>query len=138
MQGVSKHLVIYDGECGLCSRLVRWLIKHDTHELFLFTPLQGKTAVAILPRLPEDWGRGDTLILIENYLSSKERESARGEAVLRLLWLLGGGWKFFARIGGLLPSGWIDSAYKGIASRRMQICSLTVGAAIKDGERFLP
>lgn len=49
---MHEHLVFYDGECGLCDRVVQTLLKVDTHERFVFAPLQGKTAEKLLQDLP--------------------------------------------------------------------------------------
>ncbi len=35
--------VLYDGECGLCHRSVKFLLKRDRHQLW-YAPLQGETA----------------------------------------------------------------------------------------------
>ena len=51
------HLVLYDGECGLCSRVVRWLIAADRRGVLHFAPLQGATAAALRGRgadIPDD------------------------------------------------------------------------------------
>lgn len=37
-------IVFFDGECGLCDRVVRWLMRLDTDEQLQFAPLQGGTA----------------------------------------------------------------------------------------------
>ena len=44
----------YDGHCGLCHRIVRFVIQHDREQVFRFAPLQGETASKQLPRdLPD-------------------------------------------------------------------------------------
>ena len=45
-----RHLVLYDGECGVCSRVVRWLIDADRHGVLRFAPLQGATATELRQR----------------------------------------------------------------------------------------
>ncbi len=37
-------IVFFDGECGLCDRVVRWLMRLDREEQLQFAPLQGSTA----------------------------------------------------------------------------------------------
>src|SRR5262249_57642651 len=46
------HLVLYDGECGVCSRIVRWLLDADRRGELRFAPLQGATAAALRQRFP--------------------------------------------------------------------------------------
>lgn len=36
----SKHLVLWDGECGFCRRCVVWLRKHDRFGSLEFCPFQ--------------------------------------------------------------------------------------------------
>ena len=62
-----KHLVFYDGECGLCDQVVQFLLKADKNKGFVFAPLQGKHAALALKDLPEEAKQADSIILIEDY-----------------------------------------------------------------------
>ena len=44
------HLVLYDGVCGLCSRLLQFLLKHDHRAVFIFASLQSVTGRAMVER----------------------------------------------------------------------------------------
>ncbi|MCD6051631.1 MAG: hypothetical protein K0Q55_3040, partial [Verrucomicrobia bacterium] len=46
----AKALVLFDGDCGLCQRSVRFLLAEDRAKAFSFAPLQGATAAPILER----------------------------------------------------------------------------------------
>ena len=49
--------MLYDGVCGLCSRLVRFLLEHDRRAVFTFAPLQGATGRSVVARFggnPDD------------------------------------------------------------------------------------
>ena len=75
-----KHLVLYDGACGLCDRTVQWILAHDPERRFHFAPLQGPTAAAVRTRhagLPTDL---DSVIYVDRS-SGTERVFARSEAV---------------------------------------------------------
>src|SRR5436190_22201522 len=48
----GAHLVLYDGVCGLCSRLLQFLLSHDHHDGFNFASLQSATGKEIVAR----WG----------------------------------------------------------------------------------
>lgn len=86
------HLLFYDGECGFCDRAVQFVLKHDARHQFLFAPLQGKTAAATLQSLPPELKTLDSLILIENYETPRQKIYVLGQGAFRVLWLLGGGW----------------------------------------------
>ena len=48
-------IVFFDGECGLCDRVVRWLMRLDTRGQLQFAPLQGETArERLTPELVRD------------------------------------------------------------------------------------
>ena len=53
---LPKHLILYDGECGLCDHIVQFLLEIDKKELLHYSPLQGDIAKEIIrlhPRLHE-------------------------------------------------------------------------------------
>ena len=133
------HLVFYDGNCGLCDRIVRFLLKKDQRHLFIFAPLQGETASLYLKQLPPEMKFSDSLILIENYRSSSPRITILAKGALRIAWLLGWPWI----VVGLLSffPGWMfDWIYSLIASNRDRFfapVSCFVPPAGHEG-RFLP
>ncbi len=133
------HLVLYDGECGVCSRTVRWLLSADRDGLLRFAPLQGATAAELRRRhrdLPVDL---DGIIYVDRSGPSEE-VSRRSEAVFRICRLLGGPWYAVAALGWL-PRSLTDAAYDAFARRRHLFgvdggaCALPPAA---QRQRFLP
>lgn len=117
MMDGDKHLVFYDGECGLCDNVVQVLLKNDVQENFLFAPLKGLTASEYLRDLPEQLKSRDSIILVENYQLWNRRMYLGSTAVFRICWLLDGwwkipGWLFF------LPSFLFDWIYRIVARYR--------------------
>jgi predicted DCC family thiol-disulfide oxidoreductase YuxK/GNAT superfamily N-acetyltransferase len=111
------HLVLYDGECAVCSRAVRWLLDADRHGVLQFAPLQGATAAALrrrVPVLPDDL---DSIIYVDRS-SGAEEVSWRSEAFFRICRLLGGPWRVLAAVGDRLPRSLTDAAYGAFARRR--------------------
>lgn len=134
-----SNLVFYDGSCGLCDHIVQFLLERDQKRLFLFAPLQGKTAAEVLKNLPPEYLGEDSLVLVENYQESDERFYVLGKGALRILWLLGGGWMLLGWIS-FLPSFLYDWAYRLVARNRQrffakQSCILP---SPKGDSRFLP
>ena len=109
-----KHLVFYDGTCGLCDNIVIWLLKHDQRKQFAFAPLVGPTAKTFLAHLPTE---ADSLILIENYTTQEKKISLYGKAAFRILWLLGSKWKLLGWLY-FLPGFLYNWGYRLIASNR--------------------
>lgn len=119
---MTKSLIIYDGNCGLCNRLVGWILKRDAKKRCLITSFESKTAQMLLPQLPEEWRKGDALILLENYGPSFEGSYTGGAAVVRILVHLDSGWKILGAFLGLLPSCVLERCYQAVAGRRRRIC----------------
>jgi len=92
---VSTHLalVFYDGKCGFCDYVVQLLLKADKEKIFVFAPLQGKTASIYLKDLPEKIKNADSLILLENYQTNWCHLFVYGQGAFRIAWLLGGVWR---------------------------------------------
>ena len=122
MKSNSSHLVFYDGSCGLCDRIVAFLIKRDKKKCFVFAPLDGITAGKFLQDLAEKYKQGDSLILVENYQSVSFKIYLFSQAAFRIAWLLGGFWKL---IGWLffLPAFLFNWIYYFIARHRHQFFS---------------
>jgi predicted DCC family thiol-disulfide oxidoreductase YuxK len=89
----EKPLVLYDGVCGLCDRLVAFLLERDGNDALRFAPLQSDLAREILARhgvvLASDL---DTVYVIDGY-GGHERLYARSRAVLLTLARIGGFWR---------------------------------------------
>lgn len=115
---MPKHLVFYDGTCGLCDHAVQFVLKHDKNGDFAFAPLQGKTAKELLKFVPQE----DSLVLIEDYQTQARKIYQFGEGAFRILWLLGGpfrlaGWPFF------FPSFLYNWGYRLVARNRHKFFS---------------
>ncbi len=113
------HLVFYDGQCGLCDQVVQLLLKTDKQNLFLFAPLQGKTAARLLHDLPAEMKGVDSLILVENYQLPTQRFYVLGKGALRIAWLLGGCWRLLGWLS-FFPGGLYNWAYRLVARNRQR------------------
>ena len=71
-------IVLFDGECGMCDRLVRWIIRRDRAAQFRFAPLQSPLGQTILTWFEHDPAI-DSLVLVE-----RERLSVYSTASLRI------------------------------------------------------
>jgi len=104
-------VILYDGECGLCDRLVRWVLPRDRVGRFQFAALQSDWAQAALRRHALATTDFDTMVLIED-----ERVYLRSTAVLRVLRCLPRwGWAYAFIV---VPPGLRDLVYGWIARRR--------------------
>ncbi len=139
MQHSLCHLVFYDGSCGLCDRIVQFLLKEDRQKLFVFAPLQGETASIFLKNLPPEMRFTDSLILIEHYKSPYPRVSILGKGALRIAWLLGWPWLCIGWLS-FLPGWMFDWAYRLVAKNRHRFFPQTecIIPNAEQRDRFLP
>lgn len=111
-----QHLILYDGDCPLCQRAIRFILAHDKSEQFAFAPLNGKTAAQFnLSQVP----KRETVILIEDF-QGKSQILIEGRASLRILWHLKGWWRLFGSLSFLPPLPF-NLIYRVIARYRYRI-----------------
>ncbi|HEU4989469.1 MAG TPA: DCC1-like thiol-disulfide oxidoreductase family protein [Gemmatimonadaceae bacterium] len=137
-RGDADAVLLYDGRCGLCSRTVRFVLKHERAHSLRFAPLDGEFAAAMMARHPELTGV-DSVVWVERTASNGERVLVRSAAALRVARYLGGPWRLLA-VFRMVPDGWRDSVYDFVARHRHRLlpgtdrCPLPVSA---QQDRFL-
>lgn len=116
----SNPIVLYDGVCGLCNRLVQFLLKRDKRDRFRFASLQSEFARSLLMRHGVDPHDLDTVYVVKDYNQPTENLLARSDAILYMLKQLGGIWSL-AGVGRVLPRGFRDAVYKIVARNRYRV-----------------
>ena len=117
----SNPIVLYDGVCGLCNRLVQFLLKHDREGRLRFASLQSDFAAKVLGRHGFDPKDLDTVHVIENYDQPDERVSQRSDAILRAGRELGGFYGASATIARVVPRPLRDLVYRLVATNRYRM-----------------
>jgi predicted DCC family thiol-disulfide oxidoreductase YuxK len=112
-----SHILLYDGVCGLCNRLVGFVLKRDRRKLFCFASLQSSFAREILSLREDSPVDLDTLVIIGYYQTESKKHLVRSEAVLFVLRELGGFWRW-ARVFSLAPTFLLDLGYRFVAKTR--------------------
>lgn len=120
--GTSRRSVLlYDGECGLCNKAVRFLLRIDRGARLRFTPLQGPAAQEYLRSrgLPtEDF---DSLILVPDWEQRAERRPLfRTDAALAAIQEVGGAWGML-RVLRIIPAPLRDTVYRLIGRMRYRL-----------------
>ena len=116
----SNPIVLYDGVCGLCNRLVQFLLKRDTDNRFRFASLQSEWANNLLRDHGLDPNDLDTVYVVKDYGQPEQTLLARSDAILYLLNQLGGVWKL-SGVGRVLPKPIRDAVYKVVARNRYRV-----------------
>jgi predicted DCC family thiol-disulfide oxidoreductase YuxK len=86
---VAHPILLYDGVCGLCNRLVQFILRRDPGGVFRFASLQSPLAGRILERHGADTGDLDTVYLVVNGELPDEQVLSRSDAVIFVLRHLG-------------------------------------------------
>jgi len=118
---ISNPVILYDGVCGLCNRLVQFVLKHDSQDRFRFASLQSDFAARILRRhgaAPEDL---DTVYVVSDHALPGERLASRSDAAVVVLRELGGVWNVLALALRLLPEWLRKWGYDIVAQNRYPI-----------------
>ncbi len=131
---VEHPIVFYDGDCGLCDRFVRWMLRRDRRHRYRFAPLQGETARRMIRVEARDPG------LWSGVLGDHDGEHRRSAATLRAVAGLGGVW----RAAGLLllvPAALRDRVYRVVARHRYRWFGRAPACVLPGADergRFLP
>ena len=116
-----QPIILYDGVCGLCNRLIKFVLKRDHQDRFRFAALQSDFAHELLQRHhcnPEDL---DTFYLVFDYDQPNERLLSRNHASAAVLEELGGIWRVWGRLIKLFPRRVRDWQYNLIARNRYHL-----------------
>jgi predicted DCC family thiol-disulfide oxidoreductase YuxK len=136
----SNPVILYDGVCVLCNRLVHFVLQHDSQDRFRFASLQSNFAAAILRRHQAAPGDLETVYVVLNHAQSGERLASQSDAVVIILRELGGGWNVLSLALRVLP-GWLRNwGYNLVARNRYRIFGKYEACPIpgeKDRRKFL-
>lgn len=114
-------ILLYDGVCGLCNRLVQFILSRDRDALFQFAALQSPFAAGILARHGVNPDYLDTVYVVVNHNQADESLRARSDAVRYVLGQLSGFWRFAGSLLSWLPRPLCDWGYRVVAHNRYRI-----------------
>ncbi|RZJ06558.1 MAG: thiol-disulfide oxidoreductase DCC family protein [Rubrivivax sp.] len=127
-------IIVFDAQCLLCSRWVRFVLRHDRERRFRFASMQGATGRRLLAAHGLSVDNLQTLLLVDGH-----RAWQHTAAILRVLHGLGWPWRL-AWSGWLVPAFLRDIAYRWVARRRYKIfgrSELCLQPEPADATRFL-
>jgi predicted DCC family thiol-disulfide oxidoreductase YuxK len=124
-----RRIVLFDGVCGFCDRLVQWLLARDGGR-FAYAPLQGRTAAALRLRHPEIPDELETLVYVESR-EGGERVFLRSAAMFQVIGQLGTPWRWLAGLRWL-PRGLTDFGYAQFVRRRYRLFGRLSACRIPD------
>jgi len=116
----GTHLVLYDGVCGLCSRLLQFLLEHDHRAVFTFAPLQSPTGKATVEYFGGNPNELTSFYVLANYRAHHAQMFSRSTAALFVAGELGWPWKA-AVLMRVLPTAILDRIYDVVARTRYRL-----------------
>ncbi|WP_294234607.1 thiol-disulfide oxidoreductase DCC family protein [Chryseobacterium sp. sg2396] len=114
----DKHIVFFDGDCGVCNFWVQWILERDKKDRFMFASLQSDFGQQFLSE------RGlNTKVFNTMYLwKPQQYYLEKSRAVLKIADLLGGIYKLSA-IGKIMPKFLSDKVYDKVSENRMKLAN---------------
>ena len=109
----NKHIIYFDGICGLCNSFVKLLLKTDSD--LKFATLHGNSGQKLLNKMDFSNSDFDTVIFQKN-----DQIYTRSSAVFEISKTIGGFWKVLL-IFSILPISFTDSVYRYVALRRFKV-----------------
>lgn len=111
---MDKGIVLFDGVCNFCNRIVQFLIKRDKGDHLRFAPLRSDAGRKILKQAHFDSGYDESVLFIAN-----EKIWKGSDAFCQIMRRLPGGWKLFYGLI-FIPRFIRDRVYHFISAHRYQ------------------
>ena len=115
----SGPVLLYDGECGLCNRVVRRLLALDRGGELRFAPLQGPSAQAYLRAHGLPTADFSTLVFVPDWPANAAAPRLRTDGVIAAL--RAAGRPGLAGMLAVFPRAVRDAGYKFVARVRYRI-----------------
>jgi predicted DCC family thiol-disulfide oxidoreductase YuxK len=121
----DRPILIFDGDCVMCSGFARFVLRHDRDGSLRLLPAQSALGRALYAHYGLSPVEFETNVLLENGISWFKAEGS-----LRLARRLGFPWRI-ANALRILPASWRDGLYDAIARNRFrmfgrrEVCYLT-------------
>ena len=117
MPPAARHLLLWDGRCGLCRRATDWVRRRDRSARFEIVPYQEASAPPMTPQLRAECSRA------LHVLTADGRTLRAGRASLFVLKETGNG--RLATVLGLPPLIWlVELGYRIVARNRSRFSGL--------------
>ena len=114
-------ILLYDGVCGLCNRLVRFALARDPGRRLRYAALQSRFAREALRRHGKDPDDLDTVGLLTEAGAPSEALLVRSRAVIGVLRRLTLPWRLVGAVAAVVPRALLDAVYRLVARIRYRV-----------------
>jgi len=108
----DRLTLVYDGECGFCTRSARWVERRDRAGRISVRPSQEAGLIERLGLSREEADRASWAVEAEG------RKFEGAAAINRVLRDLGGGWSVVGSVYRFAPFAWVEDRYYSRVARR--------------------
>lgn len=136
MSAPSRPVLLYDGECGLCNRIVRLLLSTDRARRLRFTTLQGEQGQAYLRAHGLPTQDFDSLVFAPDWDDPARRPQVRTEGALAAAAVVGGSWRLVTWLQ-ILPAWLRDPFYKLVARSRYALFGAYRGKPLAESPEWV-
>lgn len=120
-KSATTETIFYDGHCGLCNRVVRFVLAEDrTGSAFCFAAFNSDRFRAAITDGQQTVSGDRFIVITEDGFMLK-----RSAAILHILRRLGGIWKLLAVLAVVIPAGIKEVVYKSFAQVRQRFPGLS-------------
>jgi len=116
---LDKHIIFFDGECGVCNFWVQWILENDKKDKFMFASLQSDFGQRFLTERGLETQQFNTLYLWK----PQQYYLIKSKAVLKITNILGGFYKLLSVFGKIFPTSFSNKIYDMISKNRMKLAS---------------
>ena len=110
----DSAIIVFDSVCVLCSRWLKFVLRHDKRNLYRFAAMQGRAGGALLTAQGLNARDPSSFLLLEDGVAYTD-----SEAIIRVLTSFGGAWRMAAALR-TIPRAARDRAYRTLARHRYQ------------------
>jgi predicted DCC family thiol-disulfide oxidoreductase YuxK len=128
---MEDTIVFYDGDCGLCSYVVQFILKNEREEKLMFCSLQSEFAVEFLKKKGYDATLLNTL-----YFFDGSKIYRKSSAAIEIVRYLKSKWQLFLVLW-IIPWFIRDIFYDIIASIRKKIVATSCSLEKRNSARFI-
>lgn len=125
----SRPIIVFDGECALCSANAGFVLKHDRAGYFRLAAMQGDAGAALMTRHGIDPADPETFIVVNG-----DRVTRNSDAALMIAAGLGWPWKAASALR-IIPRGLRDAVYGFVARNRYRIFGRCETCWVPDAEQ---
>lgn len=114
------HIFLFDGVCGLCSRLVQFVLPKDPQGKFQFASLQSDFATELLKQYTINPKDMSTFYVVADYGLPTQRVLSKSDAAVFVFSDLGGIWSLISLIK-YIPKPLRNWGYDLVSANRYKI-----------------